>query len=274
MNLDFNWIGGAITSLVTGYSGLFLAEGQNILRYVMIAVLVIAGCKIALIPGPWGIVEAFRVLAMYFVASTMLHYYNAPLPWSGSSLSSLLPDAAHTYANWIDQERLDILFQHIADLVKNLQHPSFADWAMIPVYWFVEIDMFLIEGILFAATALGFVALGIGALLGPLFIPWLLVPRLSWLFWNWLSFMLQYSFYRVVAAALTYVWASATIGFFDHAVNGNYSLAYWVALLPAMVVLTIALAWSIVKITSYTHDLFHGSSSAGGGFLGVLRGLL
>lgn len=44
-------------------------------------------------------------------------------------------------------------------------------------------------------------ALLIAILLGPLFIPWIMVPPLSWLFWGWLKGVLLYSLYSVIAPA-------------------------------------------------------------------------
>ena len=40
-------------------------------------------------------------------------------------------------------------------------------------------------------------------ILGPLFIPFLLVDKLSFLFWGWLRAFIGFSFYKVVAAAVS-----------------------------------------------------------------------
>ena len=45
-------------------------------------------------------------------------------------------------------------------------------------------------------------ALSIALLLGPVFIPWLVVPQLSFLFWGWLRTVLVYSLYGAVAGAV------------------------------------------------------------------------
>jgi type IV secretory pathway VirB6-like protein len=125
---------------------------------------------------------------------------------------------------------------------------------------------------LFAANILAFVFIGLGSLLGPLFIPWLVVPKLSWLFWNWVQFMLQYSFYRVVASALTYVWATVFINFIDSSVHGNYTLAHFLVLLVPLGVLNIGLLFSVVKIGSVVSDLFKGAAAAGSNFASTVVG--
>ncbi len=123
---------------------------------------------------------------------------------------------------------------------------------------------------------MSFVAVGIGSLLGPLFIPWLIVPRLNCLFWNWIQFMLQYSFYRVVASALVYVWANVLVTFFDSSIHSDYTLAHFLTLIVPFGMLNIGLFFSIFKVSSFVSDLFKGTASAGGNLVGsmalVIRG--
>ena len=54
-------------------------------------------------------------------------------------------------------------------------------------------------------------ALSIAILLGPVFIPWIMVPPLSWLFWGWLKGVVLYSLYAVVAPAAFRVTAEMGI---------------------------------------------------------------
>lgn len=54
-------------------------------------------------------------------------------------------------------------------------------------------------------------ALSIAILLGPVFIPWIMVPPLSWLFWGWLKGVLLYSLYAVIAPAAFRVTAEMGI---------------------------------------------------------------
>ena len=56
------------------------------------------------------------------------------------------------------------------------------------------------------------VALGILTLLGPVFVPFLLVEQLSFLFWSWFKGLIQYSF-QVVVAALMLRMISSLAGF-------------------------------------------------------------
>jgi hypothetical protein len=94
------------------------------------------------------------------------------------------------------------------------------------------------------------------------------VPRLSWLFWNWISFMLQYSFYQVVASALVFVWTNVLVNFIDRSVHGDYTLAHFFILLVPLGMLNIGLAFSVFRVTSFVSDLFKGAAAAGGNLTG------
>ena len=55
-------------------------------------------------------------------------------------------------------------------------------------------------------VSFGMIASAVCALLGPLFVPFFIVPTLEWLFWNWLKAFVQYSFMPVVANAFIFVF--------------------------------------------------------------------
>ena len=162
---------------------------------------------------------AIHFFTLFLIAECFLRYYAVPLPWGGSSIGSILPDTARQYAAWLDLTALDTLAKRITVILAGAQQPGSFDVFMIPVYFSMLFFLLVSQALLFAMTTVGFIAVGIGTVLGPLFIPWLLVPKLSWLFWNWVSFMLQYSFYKVVASALTFVWANVMVTFIDKAVG-------------------------------------------------------
>ena len=54
--------------------------------------------------------------------------------------------------------------------------------------------------------AFGLIASAVCALLGPIFVPFFIVPKLDWLFWGWLKAFIQYSFIPVVAIAFLMIF--------------------------------------------------------------------
>ena len=103
----------------------------------------------------------------------------------------------------------------------------------------------VITGVLFVLTISGFVAIGIGTLLGPLMVPFILVPRFSWIFYNWISYTIKYSFYQVVANALVFVWAGAFVFVVNNIFGGVYDPAKAVTEIGALVLLSAGMLASI-----------------------------
>ncbi|MGI9069802.1 MAG: type IV secretion system protein [Bryobacteraceae bacterium] len=274
-----------IINMVTAGQPVFLAFGSTLLTWLAVIMLVIYGLKWALASasnyhGHFDFPAMVHFFCLFVMAEMMLRFYNATLPWSSSSFSNLLPNTGMALANAITTSSFQTLITQVGALLKIMQtqSPSIFHGGELVMYTFVTLDMLLIEGLLFAITITGFVAIGIGAVLGPVFIPWLAVPRLSFLFWNWISFMLQYSFYQVVAAALVYVWTNVLVTFLSGWFNGNYSLGHFAAIVPGLTLLNIGMFWSMLKIHSFVSDLFKGAASMGSAFsggqlLGMIRGI-
>ena len=152
--------------------------------------------------------KSIHFFGMFLLAEALLRYYDAPLPFTNSSFHQLLPNAAADLAKNIDLASLNTMLQRIKAILDGTERPSVFNPFELVMFVGLLLNMAVAEGLAFATAIVGFVGIGIGSLLGPLFIPWLVVPKVSWLFWNWFSFMLQYSFYQVVASALVFVWTS------------------------------------------------------------------
>src|ERR1700733_10291412 len=70
--------------------------------------------------------------------------------------------------------------------------------------------------------AFGLVSEAVCVLVGPIFIPFFVVPNLEWLFWGWFKAFIQYAFYPVVANAFILVFGEMLINFLDtHPSPGN-----------------------------------------------------
>lgn len=102
-NIDYiTWVTSAIDSLVLAGSGLFLQAGTQILTALGVIMLVIYGLKWASASASrhWGEFDfpaAIHFFALFLIAEAMLRYYNTPLPWTSSSVSSILPDTGRYF---------------------------------------------------------------------------------------------------------------------------------------------------------------------------------
>ena len=266
-----------VNNLVLNNGGAFLTMGLQLLTTIGVIMLVIKGLQWAAASasrhhGEFDFPALIHFFGLFLVAEALLRYYNVPLPWTNVSVHQLFPETGRQLAATIDISTLNGLLQAVQNLVAGEEHPSITNPIMIAIYYGILADMILIEGILFALNILAFVMVGIGSILGPLFIPWLMVQRLNWLFWNWLQFMLQYSFFQVVASALTNVWATVLLNFLNGTVHGDYSLAHFAILLVPLGLLNIGFTVCIFKAGSITSDLFKGTASAGGNLAGSVAG--
>ena len=54
--------------------------------------------------------------------------------------------------------------------------------------------------------AFGLIASAVCGLVGPIFVPFFIVPKLDWLFWGWLKAFIQYSFIPVIAIAFLMIF--------------------------------------------------------------------
>ena len=105
--------------------------------------------------------------------------------------------------------------------------------------------------------------------LGLSFIPFLLVDKLSFLFWGWLRAFIGFSFYKVVAAAVL-------------SVLGHLYQLYYMSLipldpvtlitkLPFLMLLVLVNIYILFKIPAITGSIFSGHTGGqGGGGLGLV----
>src|SRR5215831_8564009 len=105
----------------------------------------------------------------------------------------------------------------------------------------------------------GYVAAAVCVLLGPILIPFFIVPKMEWVFWGWLRALLQYSFYPVVANAYVYVFGSMLINFVDKA-GTDFSGPRVAVLFVPFLFLLFAFTFGLLKVPSLVNSIFSGKS--------------
>ena len=112
---------------------------------------------------------------------------------------------------------------------------------------------------LLAVIAYGYVATAVIVLVGPLFVPFFIVPHLEWLFWGWLRSCVQYAFYQVVANAFVFVFGNLLLHFFDR-YPPPYAFEQITALFMPMVFLLMAFVYGVLKVPALVNAIFTGRS--------------
>ena len=128
------------------------------------------------------------------------------------------------------------------------------------------------RAIAIVVIAFGFIATAVCVLVGPVFIPFFIVPKLEWLFWGWLRCFIQYAFYQVIAAAVVYVIANLILGIFHLQPKGTISTVQLVEAFPVLFLTFFASIYALLKIPALTNHIFSGT--AGGSSVAILEKVL
>ena len=107
--------------------------------------------------------------------------------------------------------------------------------------------------------AFGLIASAVCALLGPLFVPFFIVPKLDWLFWGWLRSFIQYSFVPVVAIAFLMVFEQFVFRYVSTLPPMITQAEYGVYAIQAFAVVA-TFCMGILLVPSLTQSIFSGSS--------------
>src|SRR5437016_6196699 len=217
----------AINNLLTQNLGFFDAMGQNLFRSFATILVVWFGVKSALSSAGGKHFLHFDNFASLLLTISfgfaMVNYYSTPIPGIGTSFHNLVTDESQFLANKIDQAELQTVVDRVADFESRIDSPSVADFLGTLIYVTVIILLAAAQGIAIVVIAYGFIATAVCVLVGPLFVPFFIVPRLEWIFWGWLRCFIQYAFYQVIAAAVVYVIANLILGIMDLQPKGTIS---------------------------------------------------
>ena len=125
------------------------------------------------------------------------------------------------------------------------------------IYWTVLILIALAKALSLAVIAFGLIASAVCGLLGPIFVPFFIVPKLDWLFWGWLKSFIQYSFIPVVAIAFLMIFERFVFRYVTTLPPTVTSAEYGVYGLQAVAVI-VTFCIGIVLVPSLTSSIFSG----------------
>lgn len=267
----------SIDQLVTQHTALFVSDAMTLLN--AIAAFQLIRLAIRWMWHPYAMWHAHVDLGELIVfmgklagCLILLHYYSQPLPGASFSFHQVFTYAARMISGTIDLSILNDFTNQVNSITANMKPPSPVDLLAIILYYIVIGSMALVEAILFAVTCLGFIATGVGSLIGPLLVPLLMLPSLASKFWKWIDFMFVYAFYRVIASAFVFVWVRVIVGFFQNTLHGDYSAGHLFALLVPWLLLQFAFIWSMFQVPHLAHELLGGLSGFGTSIGTALRG--
>jgi hypothetical protein len=206
----------------------------------------------------WDIMaERFKSLAVGLViAYSLLQFYNTPIPSSGFTFPQTINQTSLQYSQMITTNLAENLMSTLELSNASLETPSLTDVPGLFDYGFLTGILLLAEAAAFGVMVFGHVGQGVALLVGPLFIPWIIIPKLSKIFWGWLTFFLTFAIYPIVAAAVLTMIGNAFTQQFNFA--GHQGTLTQVLSLPVIFVVCVCLIYAIIKIPAMAHGLMSG----------------
>ena len=265
MQTDFlQYIFQAINTLLTQNLGFFDSMGQNLFR--MFATILIAwfGIKSALSSAGGKHAFSFDNFASLLLTVSfgfaMINYYSSPIPGVGTSFHNLVTNEAQFLAGRINQAELQTVVNQVSDFEVRLDSPQWGDFLGTAIYVVVTILLAACQAIAIVVIAYGFIATAVCVLVGPVFIPFFIVPKMEWIFWGWFRCFVQYAFYQVVASAVVYVIGNLLLGALALPPPGTLSTAQLIAWFPVLFITFLAAIYALLKIPALTNHIFSGTS--------------
>ena len=249
----------AITELLTTYEPEFLRFGYSL--FLAFATILIAWHGIRMMLSHEGLGDHLfgfaKLLLFISFGYALIAFYEAPIPGIGVSFSNLITDQTHHFATVLDARSLELMFDHLDELWDHFVQPD--AWSILAnlLYWLMLIVVTLAKVISLAIVAFGLIASAVCALLGPIFVPFFIVPKLDWLFWSWLKAFIQYSFIPVVAFAFLMIFERFVFNYLTTLPPGITEDLYLVYGLQSLVVIGTFVV-GILLVPSLTSSIFSG----------------
>jgi hypothetical protein len=255
-----------LTNLMTTHAAMFETLGMNLFRSLAIILIVWFGAKSALASasGRFGFqLDHFASLLLTIAFGYgMITFYSRPIPGMGISFYHLIVDQGTNLANALNNGIVSELWTRLNNIYFETEQPGLSitiNVLEIIRYAVTILALAAAEIASFVIIAFGYIAVAVSVLLGPIFIPFFIVPKMEWLFWGWLKSLLQYAFYPVVANAYIFVFGQLLIHFVDSHPPPYDGATLAVLFLPLLFLL-IAFTWGVLLIPSLVSSLFTGRS--------------
>lgn len=266
----FNNLFTAINTFLGANMGFFDASGTSI--FAMLATIMLAWFGIEWATSGWdlsiGMGKFVNLMVLIGIGYAMMYFYDSPLPWwGGSGFHQLITGEAEYLAHQITAAQSEAIITRLAALQAAIQTPWLTDVVGMLAYVGVTVAIWLLEALSFVIIGFGLIAEAVFVLMGPIFIPFFLVPKLDWLFWGWLRGFIQYAFYQVVGAGVIFVCGNMIIPGLNTIQTGPLSVVELIGAVPVIMIMLISGIYAISKVPMITNHMFSGSS---GGSLGPL----
>ena len=267
--------------------------GMQLWQGLALIVVVWTGLQMAMGGGGINMPAVVKMMMTLAIPLGMLRFYAVPMP--GMSLS--VPDMLTGMGSWLHgvivADAGESMFTAIRGVLQgmydNLMLTPTAPGVLNPLRMWAALMSAIFSGLLglflwlvmicviivvycvgLAQVVWAQLAITMAVLLGPIFIPFLVIPQLSFLFWGWFKTLLTYSLYAEVAAAVFRITTQVGVEVLNNlAAPGPYLTAAGAGTLLQNFLMTllygIAALLASLQVGQFSSMLLSGSGTTSSG---------
>ena len=219
---QFKFVLDDLTRQLMDTAGSSLLDAGNAL-WLGLSLIIVSwtGLRIAFSGEGWNAWDVIQMIIFLSIPRGMLEFYATPMPGVGISFPEIIVNQGSWLNGIIVADTGSAAWIWLRDYLTNIWNTVIDNSTK---YYGLGLMSSLLSGyrqLIFlaaiSATAIltlitvligySFVifsqlAISLLTLLGPLFIPWLVFPGMSFLFWSWLRMLITYSLYAAIAAGV------------------------------------------------------------------------
>ena len=238
--------------------------------------------------GDYDMWEIVKLVIGLGIPRTMLAFYDTPLPGTTMSFPMLITEQGAWATNvfigdaWKDAANTltgayNHVFTQLTDAIRSFGYTdvftkgiSFLIASVLGGTFMaiVLVLLLLMFCLLMAQVIWAQFALAVAILIGPILIPWMVFPPMSFLFWGWFRTLLTYTFYGVIAGAVFNIFMNVGLAFLDRLITMTFTFEdlsgvfRWYIILWPLIISGILAS---LKVGELAQLLVSGAGSAGAG---------
>jgi len=259
----FAYLFQAINDVLNQNASQFEGMGMNLFRALAVILIAWFGIQSALHSasggGAFSWAKLTSLLMQVVTVYVLLAFYTAPIPGLGVSFTHLVLDQVQSMTATLNVTSVQSIMETLDGVITNVPYPS--PWEIMDItrFFVLLLAITAAQAVTLFVTMFGYVATAVIMLVGPVFIPFKLVPEMDWMFWGWLRSFIQFAFYQFIASAYVFVFGrflEQVLGAKKTPLSGT-DLAY--LFVPLLLVL-VTFILGIFKIPALTFSIFSGRS--------------
>lgn len=266
-----DWINQGIDQVGATSSPTLDAWGLKIFLSLLVISLVWFGAQQALASaggtGGFAMNEFIAWVVYSSFAYMMIAYYNSPMPGIGYSFHNLVLQTSSGLAHMVSGDSISDMLRLVSATQAKLGGPgiiaSLMSGSLSVVYFLMQLSLTAYSVVVTGVVAYGAVGCAVVGLLGPIFIPFIIIDKLSWLFWGWLKAFIGFALYKVVATAVLSILAHLYTLYYQSL--GSLSISNILQLWPVIFLLVFVNVYIMLRIPHITQSILSGSTGHGGG---------